>query len=440
MNLGKTLTHVIGIASICAALLSPFEQYADANQTGVPSYPRRALPEGPSRPADWITAQARTDVDEAAAIADGHFAQVDAFDLSDYSAERLRAVYPDTDAFLGEELQPGEIEASAGLIATLVEKVRADYEPGSARRDAHPKSHGCVVATMQFDSDLPVRLTGGVIQSGASYDAVVRFSNGSPDPTAPDITGDTRGMAVKLLGVPGEKLFPDPGDASAQDFIMISSPDFFINSAENYTRFFEAVNSGKIWKMAAIPFYLGARGSVHAVRMLRQKIANPLETRYWSVVPSQLGAGDARQAIKFSARPLGPTDSRIPDNPAPDFLRQAMAATLADGPYQMEFMLQLRGDTGLSVEDSVPEWPEDEAPFQRVGVLTIHQQEFDTPERNAYCENQSFNPWHSLPEHRPLGMISRTRRVVYQAIADLRHQMNDAAYPRGIPAPEEASN
>ena len=99
----------------------------------------------------------------------------------------------------------------------------------------------------------------------------------------------------------------------------------------------------------------------------------------------------------------------------------------------MEFQIQRRGDTGLSVEDSIPEWPEDEAPFRRVGVLTIDRQTFDTPERNAYCENLSFNPWHSLAAHRPLGMIGRTRRVVYQAIADLRHGMNDAAYSSGFP-------
>lgn len=355
------------------------------------------------------------------------------FDFANYSGARLEAVYPKADPFLGESLQPGEIKACEGLIKTLVEKVRADFDPGEARRDAHPKAHGCVTATMQFDTDLPDELTGGVIQSGASYEALVRFSNGSPNPTAPDANGDTRGMAVKLFGVSGEKLFPDPGNGNVQDFIMISSPFFFINSAKHYTKFFEAVNDGGFWKLAALPYFLGLQGSVNAVKMLRQKIANPLETRYWSVVPSQLGTGDARQAIKFSAQPLGPEISKIPAQPAPDFLRKAMVRTLSAGSFQMEFMIQRRGGTQLSVENSVPEWREAKAPFRRVGILTIHQQKFDTPERDVYCENQSFNPWHSLPAHRPLGMISRTRRVVYQAIAELRHKMNGASYPTTLP-------
>ncbi|MEM7213694.1 MAG: catalase, partial [Pseudomonadota bacterium] len=294
-------------------------------------------------------------------------------------------------------------------------------------------------ATLKFDDNLPEELTGGIVQSGASYDALARFSNGSPNAQTPDAKGDTRGMALKVFGVEGEKLFPDPGDPNVQDFIMISAPFFFINSAKNYTKFFEAVNEGSLWKIARIPFYLGLRGSAHAAKMMMQKIANPLETRYWSVVPSQLGTGEARQAIKFSMRPLGPTNSTIPTNPGPNFLREAMKKTLSQGDYQMEFLIQRRGNSGFSVEDSVPEWTEDRAPFERVGVLTIHQQDFDTLEREAYCENQSFNPWHSLEAHKPLGMISRTRRVVYQAIAELRHDMNGTAYPGGLPATEGAS-
>ena len=353
----------------------------------------------------------------------------DRFDPASYTGARLREAYPSVDPDIGEVLQPNEIDACADLIATLVDKVRSDYANGHARRDAHPKAHGGVTAALAFDGDLPPDLTGGVIRPGASYPALVRFSNGSPDPGSADAKGDTRGMAIKLFGVTGDKLFPDPGYPDAQDFVMISSPRFFINSASNYARFFEAVNSGSYIRMAAIPSYLGVRGSLQAFGMLRQTIANPLETRYWSVVPSQLGEGAARQAIKFSARPMDSTGSRIPADPDPDFLRAAMKRSLAQGPFRMEFLVQRRGDTGLSVEDSITEWSEAQAPFQRVGVLTIDRQDFDTPERNAYTENLSYNPWHSLPAHRPLGMISRTRRVVYQAIADLRHDMNAAVYP-----------
>ena len=439
MNLKTIFIGVVGISSFSVAGFYLSETYATAEHTGVAALTLQGTPKVEAAPINWNSGLTEQYVTKAEFSEDTENVVDTEFNLSIYSGARLEAAYPSVDPFLGESLQPGEVEASAGLIKTLADKVRADYEPGKALRDAHPKSHGCVTATMQFDANISAELTGGVIQPGASYEALVRFSNGSPQPTNPDISGDTRGMAIKLFGVPGEKLFPDPGDENVQDFIMISSPFFFINSAKNYTKFFEAVNTGHFSKIAAIPFYLGIKGSKQALTMMRQTIANPLETRYWSVVPSQLGTGDTRQAIKFSMRPLGPTNSQIPANPASDYLRQAMAKTLANRSYQMEFLIQRRGNTKLSVEDSVPEWPESKAPFERVGVLTIHQQNFNTPERDTYCENQSFNPWHSLHAHRPLGMISRTRRVVYQAIAELRHQMNGASYPTGLPVDVDSS-
>jgi hypothetical protein len=36
----------------------------------------------------------------------------------------------------------------------------------------------------------------------------------------------------------------------------------------------------------------------------------------------------------------------------------------------------------------------------------------------------SFNPWHAVPAHKPLGGINRLRQAVYQAISKLRHEMN----------------
>ena len=41
---------------------------------------------------------------------------------------------------------------------------------------------------------------------GQSYKAWIRFSNGNKDHMKPDASGDARGMAIKLLGVPGECL------------------------------------------------------------------------------------------------------------------------------------------------------------------------------------------------------------------------------------------
>jgi len=150
-------------------------------------------------------------------------------------------------------------------------------------------------------------------------------------------------MAVKLFGVSGEKLLPDPGNPDAQDFVMISAPYFFMNSARNYSRFFQAVTTGRLRKLVWVPWYLGILGGLNVFRMMRQKIANPLEVRYWSAVPYQLGQGETRQAVKYSVRPLNSLNSTIPANPDENFLRSAMIESLAAGAFEMAFMIQRRG-------------------------------------------------------------------------------------------------
>jgi hypothetical protein len=79
----------------------------------------------------------------------------------------------------------------------------------------------------------------------------------------------------------------------------------------------------------------------------------------------------------------------------------------------------MRPDDSYSIEDVISEWPE-EAPFVHVARIEIQQQEFDTAMQNEACESMSYNPWHSLEAHRPLGTVNRMRRVVYEIISELR--------------------
>ncbi len=334
------------------------------------------------------------------------------------------AMYPATDPALGEELQPGEIAEAGRLISTLSEEIRREYAPGVARRDAHTKAHGCVKAEFSVDPDIPADLAHGVFQPGARYAALLRYSNGTPGAPRPDIKGDMRGMAIKLLDVPGQRLMETPGRAGEHDFILISKPYFFINGTKNYAELFQALDSDSKLAKLKIPFLLGWRGSINAWHMLHQTIANPLETQYYSLVPYQLGLGDERIAVKYSAKPCEPGQSRIPEDPGMNYLREAMVETLGTGEACMDFMIQRRAGPSMSVENSVIAWSEADAPFVPIGRITIGPQNFNTPEQNAACENQSFNPWRVLPAHRPLGAINRTRRVLYEHASELRRGMN----------------
>ncbi len=87
--------------------------------------------------------------------------------------------------------------------------------------------------------------------------------------------------------------------------------------------------------------------------------------------------------------------------------------------------LDLKKDRGLTIE-----WDESVSPYRKVATIRIPKQEFDREEQHVLAENLSFTPWHSIPEHRPLGNMNRTRKHVYETISKLRHAHN------GVPRKE----
>ena len=89
-------------------------------------------------------------------------------------------------------------------------------------RDAHAKAHGCVRAEVQVLDTLDESLRQGVFsEPGHTWQAWTRLSNGNAYPQF-DRARDARGMAIKLLDVPGEKLMKSPAHAGEQDFVMFN--------------------------------------------------------------------------------------------------------------------------------------------------------------------------------------------------------------------------
>jgi hypothetical protein len=230
-------------------------------------------------------------------------------------------------------------------------------------------------------------------------------------------------MAIKLLGVPGEKLLDNQREATTQDFILINHPMFFINDPGRYVALVEKSGGGLLEKLT-IPFAVGLK----TIRLFKEsnagKISNPLQVRYYSAVPYQLGSGADRQAVKYSIAPISDAVDPMPRDPGHDYLGEAMQAVLDKGSVAMKFLVQPRTSANLSVEDSMVEWPEAEAPFHEVATIHIPAQSFRTPERERFGENLSFNAWHALPEHRPIGALNRLRKIVYDRVSRVRHEMN----------------
>jgi hypothetical protein len=69
-------------------------------------------------------------------------------------------------------------------------------------------------------------------------------------------------------------------------------------------------------------------------------------------------------------------------------------------------------------------WPERLSPFIPVATVHIPRQDIDTPVRTEFAKALSLNPWHCLPEHRPLGNQNRARRQMYWQLSRLRQDRN----------------
>jgi hypothetical protein len=324
--------------------------------------------------------------------------------------------------------EPAAVQDTAKLISDFI---RQSYPEGKrpAMRDAHAKAHGCVKATVTVP-ELAENLRVGVFAKPRTYFAWIRYSNGNGTPR-PDSVGDGRGMAIKLLGVPGKKLLQDEIDATTQDFVMINYPVFFVDTAANYTTFTKDNQGGD-----PIEYFIGMRspstwhleGARIAQEIAGQKVTNPLELRYYSMAPYLFGD----KAIKFSAKPCAVHPDVYEATSSPTFMADNMEKNLKDGKGCFELMVQFQTNAkDMPVEDPTKLWDEKASPFVKVAQIDIPSQSFRSDEQMKFCENLSFTPWHALPEHRPLGGINRLRKVVYETISSLRHQMNAA--PRQEP-------
>lgn len=144
-----------------------------------------------------------------------------------------------------EQVPPGEAAMSQGIIQTAVRIVDQHREGTRYLRDAHAKAHGCVKAEVSVLKDLDPALRQGVFaEPGKTWQALMRLSNGNAYPQFDSIR-DARGMAIKLLDVPGKQLMADQQTRTEQDFVMFSHPNFFVSDVAEYAQNIGAQADGK---------------------------------------------------------------------------------------------------------------------------------------------------------------------------------------------------
>jgi hypothetical protein len=343
-----------------------------------------------------------------------------------------------------EVIQPDEARLGEEIVASMSKVNQAVFDRHRhATRDAHAKSHGVLKGQLIIDDNLPPHLAQGLFAKAARYDVIIRLSS-APGDLHSDKLPAARGMAIKVLGVAGERLLPEDTGAS-QDFLLVNAPVIPFGTIQAY----HALQS-TLERLDGIPDPLqeasaalarGAKAVLDALHVQAPPIVEAqalpnhhiLGETFHSMAAMRFGdhvakisAAPASPEVQaLTGKPIDPDDSGLRDLVVDFFRRQGA-----------EYRLRAQLCTELSampVEDASVVWLEDLSPQQPIARLIIPQQEAYSPARRVFADDVlSFNPWHGIAEHRPLGSIMRVRIKAYEASTAFRHAMN--VQPRREPA------
>jgi hypothetical protein len=347
--------------------------------------------------------------------------------LSELTTNLINARRTDEGYKLAEErIQPDEEENLQDIINSFNAQMRRLWNPGYFERGGNTKTHGVVRAEFVVRDDLPERLRRGIFAQPGRFRAYVRYSGPGPiwSPDIDDI--GFMSMAIKLMGVPGPKLLDD--EKFTQDLFATSGPTFVTPDTRT-----NAQLQHWSYKNAPIFYFFNFRES-HVLDSVMNSLwtktqSSPLEDQYFSTVPYLLGEGQAMK-YSFHSRLTSRTPvPNLPGRPPDNYLRDAMVNTLARRDVEFDVCVQLQTDPFLMpIENAAVLWPTRLSPRVPVAVVRIPRQTFDSAEQIDFARVLTYNPWHTIPEHRPLGNVSRARKRMYWELAQLRLKMNNIAH------------
>jgi hypothetical protein len=315
------------------------------------------------------------------------------------------------------------------IIAKMVNELKSQldrlYRGKKMLRQIHTRMHGCVKAAFTIEPNLPNNLRVGVFSQPKTFHAWVRFSNAATKPK-PDKKKDVRGIAIKLMEVPGEKILNEAHLQNTQDFLLMNKETFFSKNLEQFSGLLSAFTTPNKLKVIAYLINPLHWGLLKKVTQSNTLCNNPAELNYYSTQPYQFGS--INSAVKYYLKPWPSNNLIIENKSDPYYLRYNLAQTLNNNELKFDFYIQQQTDAeAMPIEDPTIPW---DAQFIKLATLTIPPQIFDSNEQFEFGDNLSFNSWHSLPEHRPLGSFNRARKRVYEALSAYRHKKN------GIPMVE----
>ncbi|MCM1011976.1 catalase family protein [Brevibacterium sp. XM4083] len=343
--------------------------------------------------------------------------------------------------------QPAENEDE--IIATILASMgRANQAVAEKHRhglrDAHAKSHGILAGELRIHADAPAPYRQGLFAEPATYPVIVRLST-APGDLRSDELNTHRGMAVKVIGVPGERAVDD--GAITQDFLLVNDERLPFGTLEKYLEFQKVLEAQPGQTDSEIRSSTRAAKAVAAVlTAARRPLPVPVEVATASnndilgeTFNSLAALRHGDYVAKISAAPRTPalrarTGAAIPKGESA--LQQVVADYFAHNAGEYDIRAQLCTDPAeMPIEDASVTWNEAKSPHVSVATLHLPAQETYSDARRIYADDTlSFSPWHALAAHRPLGAIMRSRARAYPSSSHFRHGYNQVAAhePRDI--------
>jgi hypothetical protein len=334
--------------------------------------------------------------------------------------------------------EPDEEKTGAAIVAamrSIVETTFKDY--GRAVRAVHAKSHGLLQGTLTVLDGLAPELAQGLFAKPGSYDVVLRLST-NPGDILDDDVSTPRGLAVKVVGVDGERLPGSEGDRT-QDFVLVNGPVFSAATAKtflgNVQLLAKTTDTPQAWKKAFSALARGLEGVVETFGgesgTLKALGGHPLTNVLGETYYSQGALLYGPYMAKLSVAPVSPeiqalTGAAVDLAGKPNGLREAVLDHFRENGGEWEVRVQLRTDPDtMPIEDASVRWPENKSPYRPVARITVRPQTAWSEARaRAVDDGLSFSPWHGLAAHRPLGVIMRVRKAAYEMSSGFRAEGN----------------
>ncbi|MFH5923602.1 catalase family protein [Roseomonas xinghualingensis] len=333
-----------------------------------------------------------------------------------------------------EQLEPGEAETAqdmAEMLRGIAETTFRDY--GYPVRSLHAKSHGLLRGELRVTGGFAPAYAQGLFARPGRYPVVLRFST-NPGDLLDDSISVPRGLALKVVGVEGERLPGSEGQAT-QDFVLVNSPAFAVPKAKDFLTplklLAKTTDIPQGYKKVASTMLRGAEAALEAVGggspTLKTLGGHPnthiLGETFYSATPFLHGPYMAKYSVAPATTMLKALTGRKVDVARrPDALREEVMAFFASQQGEWDLRVQLCTDIErMPVEDASVEWPEEMSPYVSVGrIIVPPQPSWDEERSKAVDLGMSFSPWHGLAAHRPLGSINRVRKPAYMMSSRFR--------------------